>query len=100
MDLPRQRFPELIETVAFFIIMEAVVNAAKHARVDCVEVRGRVRGRELAIEIRDEGVGGADPRRGTGLRNMAERLAALDGTITVSSPPRGGTVIQVVLPCE
>ena len=99
-DLPATRFADAVETTAFFIIMEAIVNAAKHAQTDSVDVAGRVEPGRLVIDIRDRGVGGADPRGGTGLRNMADRLTALDGTLTVDSPPGHGTHVRVVLPCE
>ena len=99
-DLPPNRFIEPIETTAFFIIMEAIVNAAKHAHTDCVAVAGRVEPGRLVLDIRDHGIGGADARRGTGLRNMADRLTALAGTLTVHSPPGHGTHLRVVLPCE
>jgi signal transduction histidine kinase len=99
-DLPPNRFIEPVETTAFFIIMEAIVNAAKYAQTDHVDVAGRVEPGRLVLDIRDRGIGGADARRGTGLRNMADRLTALDGTLTVHSPPGQGTHLRVVLPCE
>jgi signal transduction histidine kinase len=99
-DLPATRFSDVVETTAFFIIMEAIVNAAKHAQTDCVDVTGRVEPGRLVVDIRDEGVGGADPLGGTGLRNMADRLSAIDGTLSVDSPAGRGTHLRVVLPCE
>jgi signal transduction histidine kinase len=97
-DLPRERFAEAVEATAFFVIMEAIVNAAKHSRVDSLEVRGHVDDDCLIVSIADAGVGGADARRGTGLRNMSDRVAALGGTLEVDSPVGGGTRVTVVLP--
>jgi signal transduction histidine kinase len=98
-DLPARRYPGVVEVTAFFVILEAVVNAAKHAGVDRVEVRGQDGPGRLVVEVCDSGTGGADPRRGTGLRNMADRLAAVRGSLTVTSPPGGGTRVTAVLPC-
>jgi signal transduction histidine kinase len=98
-DLPAERHAEAVEATAFFVIMEAVVNAAKHARVDRVDIHGRRQRGDLIIDVVDEGVGGADPRRGTGLRNMSDRLVALGGSLSVSSRPGAGTWLRMRLPC-
>jgi signal transduction histidine kinase len=87
--------------------MEAIVNAAKHAHTDRVDVTGRVQTNHRppgpavpVLDIRDRGIGGADPGQGTGPCNMADRLVARDGRLTIDSPPGRGTHLRVVLPCE
>jgi signal transduction histidine kinase len=91
-----QRFPAAVEAAAYFLVAEALTNVARYANATRAEVR--VEG-ALVIEIADDGAGGADPAAGSGLRGMADRLAALDGTIVVDSPPGGGTRVRGVIPC-
>ncbi|MBA9004869.1 sensor histidine kinase [Thermomonospora cellulosilytica] len=92
------RLPSRVETAAYFVVCEAVTNAAKHARARRVTVRVREHGTMLSVRIEDDGVGGADPAGG-GLAGLARRAAALDGRLTVDSPPGGPTVITAELPC-
>ncbi|MFV2174540.1 histidine kinase [Actinomadura sp. LOL_016] len=92
------RPPHPVETAAYFVVCEAVTNAAKHSgarrvRVDVTERNGRI-----DVRVEDDGTGGADPGGG-GLAGLARRVAALDGTFTVTSPPGGPTVITAGLPC-
>lgn len=87
-----------VEAIAYFCVSEALTNVAKHsratsARVDVARADGRV-----VVTVTDDGVGGADPARGTGLVGLRDRVAAVDGTITVSSPTGGPTVLTVRLP--
>jgi signal transduction histidine kinase len=98
-DLPLGRYPEPVEITAFFVVSEAVVNAVRHAGADEVTVSGRAYPGRLVVEVSDEGCGGADPRRGTGLRGLRERVAALGGTLTVRSVPGHGTRVRAELPC-
>lgn len=93
------RAPAAVETVAYFVVAEALTNSAKYSggRRAWVEL-SRI-GRALRLAVRDEGEGGADESGGTGLLGMRRRIAALDGTIRVSSPTGGPTVIEVELPC-
>jgi signal transduction histidine kinase len=95
-----ERLPAAIESAAYFVVAEALANVAKHAAATQAQVRGRVQGASLLVEIQDEGVGGADPDRGTGLTGLADRVAALDGTFTLTSPPGGPTVLRLDLPCS
>ncbi|MEV5573689.1 histidine kinase [Spirillospora sp. NPDC052269] len=92
------RPPREVETAAYFVVCEAVTNAAKHAGASRVSVRVTGDGRILVVRIIDDGTGGAEPSGG-GLRGLARRAAALDGTFTVASPPGGPTEITAELPC-
>ncbi|WP_061293725.1 sensor histidine kinase [Herbidospora cretacea] len=96
-DLPG-RPPEPVETAAYFVVSEAVTNAAKHARASGVTVEVRRCARMVVVRIHDDGVGGADPAGG-GMSGLARRVAALDGRLTVTSPPGGPTTIEAELPC-
>ncbi|MFI1593635.1 sensor histidine kinase [Streptomyces venezuelae] len=90
--------PSAVETAAYFVVSEAVNNAAKHAAADEISVRVRQRGATLSVLVRDTGVGGADPA-GSGLTGLGSRVAALDGTLHVDSPLGGPTTITAELPC-
>ena len=92
------RLPAHIETTAYFVVAEALTNAVKHARATGAGVRAAVRHGALELEIRDDGPGGADPRHGTGLVGLADRVESIDGTIIIISPPGMGTTIAVRLP--
>jgi signal transduction histidine kinase len=93
------RLPGPVESAAYFVVAEALTNAAKHARAAEIGVRITRHRDLLIVEVIDDGVGGADPARGTGLRGLADRVAAVDGRLTVTSPPGGPTVIRAELPC-
>ena len=87
-----------MESAAYFVVAEALANAAKHARADRVEIRIARRGDALDLDIEDDGEGGADPQ-GAGLRGLRRRVEALDGSLQVSSPRNGPTRIHAHLPC-
>ncbi|MDG4791023.1 histidine kinase [Micromonospora sp. WMMD1102] len=87
-----------VETAAYFVVSEAVTNAAKHARAGQVDVGVVVRDGRLVVTVVDDGVGGADPA-GAGLSGLARRVAALDGRLRVTSPAGGPTTIEAELPC-
>jgi signal transduction histidine kinase len=93
-----QRLPAVVETTAYYVIAEALANIAKYARADAASVRVRCAGGRVLIEVDDDGIGGADAARGSGLRGLAERLEALDGTIALDSPRGGGTRLRVAIP--
>ncbi|MEU8083084.1 histidine kinase [Micromonospora sp. NPDC049101] len=96
----RGELPEIVETTAYFVVSEALSNVARHARATHAEVRlTRVDG-DLVVEVSDNGRGGADPTRGTGLTGLADRVAAVDGRLLLSSPPGGPTLVRVELPCR
>ena len=89
-----------IEAVAYFVVSEALTNVAKHADAGHAEVTVERAGDRLRVVVADDGRGGATLAGGTGLRGLAQRAAAVDGTLTVDSPPGGPTAITVELPCE
>jgi signal transduction histidine kinase len=97
-DLPR-RPPATIEAVAYFVVSESLTNITKHAQASQAEVVVQRAGDRLHIIVSDDGAGGADPARGTGLAGLAKRAASVDGTFEIVSPPGGPTLITVDLPC-
>jgi signal transduction histidine kinase len=97
-DLP-ERPPEPVEAAAWFIVSEALANVAKHSGARRAWVLARRVGQLLVLEVRDDGVGGADPARGGGLVGLADRVSVLDGRMQLVSPPGGPTVLRVELPC-
>ena len=98
LDLPgRAQTP--VESAVYFAVAEVLANITKHSGARHVSVAGRHQHGMLTVVVRDDGVGGADPANGTGLRGIERRLAAFDGTIVLSSPPDGGTLVTVEVPC-
>jgi signal transduction histidine kinase len=89
---------EAVQAAAYFVVTEALTNVAKYARATGVRVRLRTDAGALAVEVGDDGVGGADPARGSGLNGLADRVEALGGRLELDSPPAGGTRIRVRLP--
>ena len=92
------RLPERAEVAAYFVVSEALANVAKHARASVVEVQVEVRDGALAVSISDDGIGGADPSRGSGLIGLTDRVEASGGTISISSHAGAGTQITAQLP--
>jgi signal transduction histidine kinase len=97
--MPAERLPAPVEAAAYFVVAEALTNVAKYAGASSAEVRIGRNGGYAIVEVRDDGVGGADPAVGTGLRGLADRLAALDGRLEVHSPPGHGTTVRAEVPC-
>jgi signal transduction histidine kinase len=93
------RLPGPVESAAYFVVAEALSNAAKHAGAAEIGVRIARHRDLLIVEVIDDGAGGADPARGSGLRGLADRVAAVDGHLTVTSPPGGPTVVRAEQPC-
>ncbi|RSM55648.1 sensor histidine kinase [Actinoplanes sp. ATCC 53533] len=93
------RLPDAVEVTAYFVVVEALANVAKHSEATRAAVSAGVRGGRLHLDVRDDGRGGADPERGTGLTGLADRVAAVDGTVALSSPPGGPTLLHVEIPC-
>jgi signal transduction histidine kinase len=96
----QQRLPEPVEVAAYYVVSEALTNAAKHARASVARVDARAGGGALHISVSDDGIGGADAGRGSGLIGLTDRVEALSGTISVSSPAGKGTALRVELPLD
>jgi signal transduction histidine kinase len=94
------RYAPTLEATVYYVTAESITNAIKHGQASTVTVRGGRRDGELALEITDDGVGGADPRRGTGLIGLKDRVDTLGGTISFASPAGAGTTIRVKLPAS
>jgi signal transduction histidine kinase len=92
-ELPTTRLPEPVEAAAYYLVAEALTNVSKHARATEATVRVGRTGDRVRIEVRDDGVGGAALRDGSGLRGLADRVEALGGRLRVDSPPGGGTTL-------
>ncbi len=97
-DAPARRFPPNIEAAAYFVVAEALTNVARYAGASSVRVEIRADGETLTVAVRDDGHGGADPERGSGLRGLTDRVAALGGRLAIDSPPDGGTTVRADLP--
>jgi PAS domain S-box-containing protein len=99
-DVPDERFPPAVEAAAYYVAAEALANVAKYAEATLAEVRVAADedGASIVIEVADDGVGGADPARGSGLEGLVDRVESLDGTFAVESPPGGGTRVRATIP--
>jgi signal transduction histidine kinase len=93
-----ERLPAPVEAAAYYIASEALTNVAKHAHANVVELIAANDDGILTLEVRDDGVGGVDAGRGSGILGLTDRVEALGGTISITSPPRGGTTLSVRLP--
>jgi signal transduction histidine kinase len=94
------RLPGAVELAAYFVVAEALTNVVKYAEASHASVRAAQDNGDLMVEISDDGVGGADSSRGSGLRGLADRVSALDGRLEVLSPPGQGTTVTARIPCE
>jgi len=92
--------PQEVELAAYYTVAEALTNTAKHSHASLVHVLVETRDRTLRIAVRDDGVGGADPARGTGLLGLTERAQAIGGTVSLHGPPAAGTLLGVELPLD
>jgi signal transduction histidine kinase len=97
--LPVQRFPGQVEAAAYYVVSEALANVAKYADASSVTVKVARQDGHAVVEVADDGVGGANPRRGSGLYGLTDRVEALDGHLRIKSPPGEGTVIRAEIPC-
>jgi signal transduction histidine kinase len=93
------RLPEAIEVAAYYLVSESLANVAKYANATAASVEVTRRDHDVLVEIVDDGVGGANESRGSGLRGLADRVEALGGTLRVWSPPGAGTRVRAVIPC-
>jgi signal transduction histidine kinase len=92
--VPPGRLPAPVETSAYFVVAEALTNAAKYARCSHIDVGVRVENGSATVEVHDDGVGGADPSAGSGLRGLSDRVSALGGRLEIESPAGEGTTVR------
>jgi signal transduction histidine kinase len=101
LDVPvEERLPEPVEVAIYYIVSEALANAAKHAHASVVEVEVEAMEGVVSASVRDDGDGGADPERGSGLIGLTDRVEALGGSLAVQSPRGGGTHLHVEIPLD
>jgi signal transduction histidine kinase len=94
------RLPEPVEVAGYYVVSEALTNTAKHAHATAVHVAVDARDGRLELSISDDGSGGADPTRGSGLIGLTDRVDALGGTIEMTSPVGRGTTLLITLPIK
>jgi signal transduction histidine kinase len=99
-ELPTERLPAPVESAAYFAVAEAIANVIKHSAARTAWIRVRLEDGLLSMLVGDDGLGGADPDKGSGLRGIEHRLEAFDGTMQISSPSGGPTVVTMEVPCE
>jgi signal transduction histidine kinase len=97
--LPSERLPEAVELATYFVVSEALTNVAKYADASRASVSVERYNGRVVVAVADDGVGGADPARGTGLRGLADRIAVLEGRLEVESKPGSGTTVKASIPC-
>jgi signal transduction histidine kinase len=95
-----RRLPDPVEVAAYYVVAEAMTNAAKHARASMVEVCADIEGQDLHLSIRDDGIGGADAANGSGISGLRDRVEALGGVLSISSQPGTGTELHATIPFE
>jgi signal transduction histidine kinase len=98
LDFDAPRCPSETEVTAYFVIAESLTNVVKHARANRIEVGVRIEGDRLIVTVVDDGIGGADPDRGSGMIGLSDRLQALGGELSFQSPPGEGTALRAALP--
>jgi signal transduction histidine kinase len=96
----QQRLPEQVEVAAYYVVSEALTNAAKHAQASVVQVELEVRDAIVRLAVSDDGIGGADPADGSGLVGLRDRVEVLGGTIEVTSPAGSGTTLLIEIPLD
>lgn len=97
-NIPDHRFPPAIEAAAYFVIAEALTNVARYSGATAAQVRATVTNGIMTVTVIDDGRGGADPGRGSGLRGLSDRASAVGGVMEVLSPPGQGTIVRVTIP--
>jgi signal transduction histidine kinase len=96
--VPEEPLPPAVEAAVYFLTAETLTNVAKYADACCASVALEVDGDQLRVEISDDGVGGAGSSAGSGLDGLCDRVEALDGELTIDSPPGGGTTVRALIP--
>jgi PAS domain S-box-containing protein len=97
-ELPETKLQPAVEAAAYYVVSESLANVVKYAQASSVRVRVATENGQVVVEVSDDGVGGADPAGGSGLRGLADRVAALDGSLSVVSPNGAGTCVRAVIP--
>jgi PAS domain S-box-containing protein len=97
---PGERLPADVEAAAYYVVSEALANVAKYAGASTARVSFSRADARVIVEVADDGIGGADPARGSGLRGLADRVAALDGSLALESPPGAGTIVRAEFPLD
>jgi signal transduction histidine kinase len=97
-ETPDDRLPADVEAAAYYVVAESLTNVARYANATSAQVHVRRNEASLSVCVADDGVGGADPSGGSGLRGLVDRVAVLDGTLTVDSPPGRGTTVTAEIP--
>jgi signal transduction histidine kinase len=98
-DAASERLPVPVETASYFVVAEALTNMARYSDASVARVSVLRNNGNVEVEVADDGVGGAEANTGSGLRGLADRVAALDGRLEVVSPPGEGTTVRAVIPC-
>jgi len=98
LEAPKERFPDPVEATAYFVVSECLVNIDKHAGASSATVAVGPEDGNLVVAVRDDGVGGAELHSGSGLQGLEDRVGALDGTLSLESPPSGGTDVRATIP--
>jgi signal transduction histidine kinase len=96
---PSKRLPDRVESASYFVVAEALTNVARYARASRAGISVTRADGQVLVEVSDDGVGGADPATGSGLRGLLDRVSALGGTLEVDSQPGKGTIVRAVIPC-
>jgi signal transduction histidine kinase len=99
-DVCDTRFAPAVEEAAYFVVSEALANIAKHANAQTVLVRVAYAAGTLTVDVIDDGLGGADPARGSGLRGLNDRIAAVDGSLVIDSRAGSGTRLRASIPAD
>jgi signal transduction histidine kinase len=95
-----RRLPDPVEVGAYYVVSEALTNAAKHSRASEVAVSGQTKDHTLSLSIHDDGIGGADVGKGSGLLGLKDRIEALGGRMRIMSPAGSGTSLQITIPLD
>jgi signal transduction histidine kinase len=98
-QMPDERLPSSVESAVYFVVAEALTNVARYAQAQTVKVTVVRSNGQVDVQVSDDGVGGADPAQGSGLRGLADRVAALDGRLVLMSPDGDGTTVRARIPC-
>src|SRR5262249_24798593 len=97
---PERTLPDPIAAAAYYVVSEAIANVVKHAQASSIEVAVSAPNGRVLVQVADDGIGGADPAGGSGLRGLADRVAVLDGRLSIESPDAGGTRVVAEIPLE